>query len=224
MRFLVVGGTGLISTAIARQLLATGAEVYHCNRGWASQRVDGATLSIVGYRTDFPQFESQIAALPEFHCVIDLICHQPAEEKNAIHSFPGRTRCFLFCSTVDVYNKPAARYPITRTAPRHGSNEYGRKKIGCDDLFLAAHARGDLNLTIIRAFRYTIPWAEGVCRTIARLDQYGTIERAEEDPTDDRMLAAWSHLAEQMLCEARDGSLGGAPTDLQTWMGCVQKK
>jgi nucleoside-diphosphate-sugar epimerase len=50
-------------------------------------------------------------------------------------------------------------------------------------------------------FRYTIPWVEGVRRTVAWLDERGKIENSDDDPFDDRVIAAWERLGAAMASE-----------------------
>ena len=47
-------------------------------------------------------------------------------------------------------------------------------------------------------FAYTIPWVEGVRRTVAWLDARGKIENSDDDPFDDRVIAAWEKLGASM--------------------------
>ena len=47
-------------------------------------------------------------------------------------------------------------------------------------------------------FQQTIPWVEGVRRTVGWLDERGKIENSDDDPLDDRIIAAWQKLTEQM--------------------------
>ena len=57
----------------------------------------------------------------------------------------------IFTSTVDVYNKPASRYPYTEDEPRDKAlGSYGQNKVKCEDVFSTAHERGDFAVTIIR--------------------------------------------------------------------------
>lgn len=150
MKILILGGTGLISTAITRELLQQGADVTLFNRGQTEDRTPDGAKSIHGDRNDFPAFEQQMAEAGQFDCVLDMICFRPDQAESAIRAFKGRTGHFIFCSTVDVYAKPAQRYPLLENAPRRGNNDYGRNKIVCEDLFMAAHNRGDFPVTIIR--------------------------------------------------------------------------
>jgi nucleoside-diphosphate-sugar epimerase len=150
MRVLIVGGTGLISTAISREFLANGIDLTLFNRGLREVRIPAGATVVNGDRNEVAAFEQQIAALGTFDCVIDMVCFTPAQAEASINAFRGRTQQFIFCSTVDVYNKPANRYPITEAEPRIGGNGYGRNKILCEDIFLQAHTRGDFATTIIR--------------------------------------------------------------------------
>ena len=150
MKVLIVGGTGLISTAISREMLGRSIDLTLFNRGRSEARLpDGATV-IVGDRAETDVFERQMQQLGPFDCVIDMICFTPAQAESTIRAFRGRTEQMIFCSTVDVYRKPAGRYPITEDEPRVGGNGYGRNKIVCEDLFMAADSRGDFRATVIR--------------------------------------------------------------------------
>ncbi len=151
MKVLIIGGSGLISTAITRQLLARGDAVTLYNRGRTPLRVESAVQTIHGDRTDFAALEAQMAA-GSYDCVIDMVCYRPAEAESAVRAFVGRTDHYIFCSTVDVYTKPAASYPIREDAERKPDLAFGYAydKAACEDVLLAAHARGDLPVTLIR--------------------------------------------------------------------------
>jgi nucleoside-diphosphate-sugar epimerase len=150
VKILIVGGTGLISTAITRQLVAAGDQVTLYNRGRTPPRVPDRVTRIPGDRTDYPRFEAQVADAGPFDAVIDMVCYRPADAESAVRAFRGRTQRFLFCSTVDVYEKPPARYPVREDAPRGGLTQYGRDKARCEAIFEEAHARGDLPGAILR--------------------------------------------------------------------------
>ena len=150
MRILLIGGSGLISTPITRFLLERGDDVILYNRGQTPLRAEGALQQVTGDRNDFAAFEAQIAALGHFDCVIDMVCFTPAQAESVVRACAGRTTQFIFCSTVDVYSRPAPRYPYREDAPREAISDYGRNKVACEDVFLAAHARGDFAATIIR--------------------------------------------------------------------------
>lgn len=159
MKILIIGGTGLISTAITRQLLERGDEVTHFNRGRSPVRFSGSVRTITGDRTDYPRFEQQMQAIGAVDAVIDMIGYEAEDAASALRAFRGRTTHYIFCSTIDVYAKPASRYPVREDEPRLPITSYGMKKVLCEDLVLAAHRSGDLATSVLRP---TYTYGEGV--------------------------------------------------------------
>lgn len=152
MKVLIVGGTGLISTGITRQLVARGDEVTLYTRGQREADIPEGIERISGDRNEFSWFEVQMAEAGPWDCVIDMVCFRPEQAESAIRAFRGRTAQYVFCSTVDIYTKPAARYPVREDAERVPSSSfpYAYDKAKCERLFEEAHARGDFALTMIR--------------------------------------------------------------------------
>jgi nucleoside-diphosphate-sugar epimerase len=152
MRILIIGGTGIISTGITRLLIERGDDTVLYNRGLSPSLVEGNYTTIIGDRKDFVSFENQMQEAGFFDCVIDMVCYLPEEAESAIRAFKGRTGQYIFCSTVDVYTKPAAAYPITESAQKLPSEKfpYAYNKALCEELLFAAHQRGDLVVTSIR--------------------------------------------------------------------------
>ena len=162
MNVLVIGGTGLISTGITRQLVARGDDVTLYNRGQREADIPEVTR-ITGDRTDYRAFEAQMAEAGPFDAVIDMICFRPEETESAVRAFRGRTAQYVFCSTVDVYTKPAGAYPVREDAERQPSPSfpYAYDKARCERLLEQAHTRGDFALTMIRP-----AWTYGESGTI----------------------------------------------------------
>ena len=157
MKILILGGTGLISTQITQQLLARGDEVWHYNRGQRTTGFGGVVFNgpihtIVGDRKDAPRFEAQMAELPVFDCVIDMIGFTPEDVESDVRAFTRRCNHFIFCSTVDVYAhpQPQAALPYREDAPQLGRNAYAANKVECEQVLHHVHRRGDLNVTIMR--------------------------------------------------------------------------
>ncbi len=157
MNVLIVGGTGLISTAITRSLQAQGVAVTHYNRGQAVSQLQDAPATILGDRKNFAAFEAQMAAAGPFDAVIDMVCFTAEEAESAVRAFRGRTPHLIFCSTVDVYAKGVNPLPIREDAARSAlpSFPYAFQKVKCEQIFEEAGGRGDFELTIIRpAYTY----------------------------------------------------------------------
>jgi nucleoside-diphosphate-sugar epimerase len=152
MKVLIIGGTGNISSAITRTLIERGEQVTLFNRGQTQVKIPGRYEVIVGDRYDHAEFEAQMAEAGLFDCAIDMIGYDPEDIESAIRALGGRVRQFIFCSTVDVYTKPARQYPITVNAERAPLRAfpYAYKKAICENTLLQAQDRGDFALTIIR--------------------------------------------------------------------------
>lgn len=152
MKTLIIGGSGLISTGITSQLLARGDEVWWYNRGRSTSDLVRQVRLIQGDRTDAPRFEAQVAEAGPWDCVIDMICYRPEEAASAVRGLSGRTAHYIFCSTVDVYTKPAAQYPIVESCERvpRPSFDYAYQKAACERVLWEAHEGGRLQVTAIR--------------------------------------------------------------------------
>ncbi|MBA3946062.1 MAG: NAD-dependent epimerase/dehydratase family protein [Herpetosiphonaceae bacterium] len=156
MKILIIGGTGLISTPLTRFLLERGDDVTHFNRGQQQLYTTPVDVNVIqGDRTDYPAFEQQMAAAGHFDCVIDMIGYVPRDAESAVRAFRGRTEHFIFCSTVDVYRKPASHYPVTEAEGYGGLNAYSSNKVVCEQILRVAYEHEAFPLTIIRpAYTY----------------------------------------------------------------------
>ena len=153
MKVLLIGGTGLISTAITQFLLERGDAVTHYNRGKRRPVPEGVT-QIVGDRTDYPRFEAQMAEAGTFDCVMDMVCYQPEDADSLLRACVGRTAHLIVCSTVDVHAKPAFRYPIREDEPFGPPPwDYAQKKAVIETTLQQARER--IPITVLRpAYTY----------------------------------------------------------------------
>jgi nucleoside-diphosphate-sugar epimerase len=156
MRILIIGGTGLISTYITHILVERGQdEVVLYNRGKSSYPTPSGVKTISGDRTDAVAFEAQMQGLGKFDVVMDMVGYQPADGASVVRAFAGQVGQFIFCSTVDVYLKPASRLPYTEAEGYGGLNDYASNKVVLEKTLFSAHQRGDFALTVIRpAYTY----------------------------------------------------------------------
>lgn len=155
MKVLIIGGTGLISQSITRDLLVRGDEVTLYNRGQSFRPTPPGVTTVHGDRTQHATFAAQMHNLGHFDCVMDMVGYAPEDGSSVVRTFRGRVGHFIFCSTVDVYLKPATRYPYTETEEYGGLNAYSSNKVLIEKTLLAAHHPTDFPLTIIRpAYTY----------------------------------------------------------------------
>jgi nucleoside-diphosphate-sugar epimerase len=150
VRILVIGGTGLIGSAIVRQLVDGGNDVTACSRDRSGGSLPPSVHRLVVDRRDLPAFESLMAGSGAWDAVIDTACYLPEEAESAVRAFAGRTARYILASTVDVYRRPASHYPYREDEPVEGISDYARNKVACEGIVLVAHREGRLPVTIVR--------------------------------------------------------------------------
>jgi len=151
MDVLFIGGSGLISTSIARQLIEAGGHTITLyNRGKSEVRLPQGSYEVIhGDRKDYAAFEATFAD-KHYDVVVDMVAFHPDDTASAIRAFAGRCGQFIHCSTVCVYSGPPITIPTPETEPYHSIGQYGKNKAACEELLLKAHAEQNFPVTIMR--------------------------------------------------------------------------
>jgi len=149
MKVLLIGGTGLISTAIVDQLAARGDEVTVFNRGVTPWRIPKAVRVIHGDRWKAPEFEKEMAK-HSFDAVIDMVAFAPENADSLLRAFTGRVQHLVVCSTVCVYGGPLTKLPATDDEPHRPAGDYGKNKSKIESTLLSANGKGGLYTTVLR--------------------------------------------------------------------------
>ena len=150
-RLLVIGGTGVISSAVTRLAVERGLDVTVLNRGSSATRPlpEGAEL----VRADVRDPASVRAALGsrEFDSVVDWVAFTPEHVQADVDLFAGRTGQYVFISSASAYQTPPERLPVTESTPlRNPFWQYSRDKIACEDLLVRAYRDSGFPATVIR--------------------------------------------------------------------------
>ncbi len=149
MRVLFIGGSGFISTAVSRQAIAKGFELYLLNRGLRPAHLPGSH----SLTADIHKPEDVHAALQdvEFDVVVDWIAYLPDDIERDLALFRNRVKQFVFISSASAYQKPPAHYLITESTPLHNPYwEYSRNKIACEERLMQAYRDEGFPMTIVR--------------------------------------------------------------------------
>src|SRR5512139_3131121 len=104
MKVLFIGGTGIISTAVSRQAVALGIELFHLNRGQRETDLTG----IQQLTADIHQPADVRLALRglTFDVVVDWIAYTVQDIERDLALFQGRVGQFVFISSASAYQKP----------------------------------------------------------------------------------------------------------------------
>lgn len=149
MDVLVIGGTGLISTAIVQQLLDRGDRVTVFNRGTTLVRFRGEVEKLSGNRWENGSLEGAVAGR-KWDAVIDMTAFAPQNGTQLVDTFWGKASQVVLCSTACVYGGPAAELPIKETTPRQPFGMYGVNKAAIEKILLDNSGRDGTHATVVR--------------------------------------------------------------------------
>ena len=149
MKILFIGGTGFISTAVSRQIVSKGHQLYLLNRGLRSVEIPGT----YNLRADIGNIQGVKTVLKDmnFDVVVDWIAYTPEDIERDLELFTGRCNQFVFISSATVYQKPPANYLITESTPLSNPYwQYSRDKIACEERLAQAYKKKGFPITIVR--------------------------------------------------------------------------
>jgi nucleoside-diphosphate-sugar epimerase len=156
MKALFIGGTGTISTAISRQLLAEGWDLYLLNRGNRNSTLTGGN----GKAGSLTEIHCDIANEAEaaqklrglsFDVVADFIAFNVDQLERDYRLFKDTARQFIFISSASAYQKPLSSYLITESTPLSNPLwDYSRNKIAGEEYLLKRYREAGFPITIVR--------------------------------------------------------------------------
>lgn len=161
MNLFVLGGTGFISGALVRRLLADGHRVTTFTRGRSAPAARHERLTEThGDRRRRADLERAAADGP-YDAVFDMIAYVPDESALAADVFAGRAARFIHCSTISVYMvSDAVRCPIGEDQDRLPArdawprspfgHQYGLDKRRCEEVLWARHDAEAFPVTMLR--------------------------------------------------------------------------
>ncbi|MET4062001.1 nucleoside-diphosphate-sugar epimerase [Arthrobacter sp. UYP6] len=151
MDILLIGGTGVISSAVAEQAAGLGHRVTLLNRGASTVRPVPAGAEVLHADIRDAQAASAVLRGREFDAVADFISFVPDQLAASMQLFRGRMGQYVFISSASAYQKPPARLPIVESTPlRNPFWQYSRDKIACEDLLTAAYRDEGFPGTVVR--------------------------------------------------------------------------
>jgi nucleoside-diphosphate-sugar epimerase len=151
VKVLFIGGTGIISSACSRRVVATGAELTILNRGTTTTREvpDGAEVVAADIRD--PASVRAALGTRAFDVVADFVAFTPQHVQTDLDLFRGNVAQYVFISSASAYQTPPARLPIVESTPlRNPYWQYSRDKIACEELLVAAYRSDGFPATIVR--------------------------------------------------------------------------
>jgi len=174
LKILLIGGTGLISTAVSKTIVARGDELYLLNRGTQNHLAPKEAKLIIGdYRKD--DLKALFKGM-NFDVVVNYIAFTEEDVKRDVEVFAGLTAQYVFISSASAYQKPVRDFPITENTPLENKYwEYSNNKIKCERYLRSIDIQG-FNVTIVRP-SHTYDATKLIAVLKDHANQYGIIDR-----------------------------------------------
>jgi nucleoside-diphosphate-sugar epimerase len=171
---LFIGGTGIISSACARQLALRGDSLTLMCRGQTERPVPPGVEILRGNVRD-PVWVNHALEGRTFDVVVDWVAYTPAHVEHDVALFSGRAGQYVFISSASAYQTPPASLPVTESTPLSNPYwAYSRDKIACEELLLRAHRERGFVVTIVR------PSHTYDCRTLPFHGGYAVVARMRQ--------------------------------------------
>jgi len=147
MNILIIGGTGNISSEVAKDLKRRGDQVTLLTRG--TTPVPEGFAHIQANRYDRGEFGRALDG-QEAEIVVNFLGFSPEECRLDHDVFAGKIRQYIFISSTTVYRKPHEVIPLTEESPLGNPfSEYAQRKLECEQYLRSAEGE-DFRVTIVR--------------------------------------------------------------------------
>ena len=152
MKILLVGGTGVLSTDVAKLAIEKGYEVTVLNRGKSPDRIAKGLRHI---EADIRNADDTKRALGEktFDVVVDFLSFNPDQLSQTFSSLNGRCGQYIFISSATVYKGTARGEVKTEESPIFNDGwAYPLDKSHCERLLKEVCANRAVDFTIVRPY------------------------------------------------------------------------
>jgi nucleoside-diphosphate-sugar epimerase len=155
MKVLIIGGTGVLSRAIATVCVEQGHEVTIITNGLGTlPEPIGIKQHLIVDRDNNVSFISAIQnnQTKSWDLVVDAICYHPSQAKSCLEALQNKSQHIIVISTAVLYT-PNATMPISESAPLCEDlslGKYVRDKIAMEKVWLEAWKSKHYPITILR--------------------------------------------------------------------------
>ena len=150
-KLLIVGGTGVISTAVVERAVKQGLDVTCINRGRTkTQSLPKGVRNIIADYRDKELIESKLKGLL-FDAVIGVLCYREEDIDYSVNLFKDKCDQYIFFSSCAVYNKGKGDYACTEDSELINPVwSYSVNKVKCEKKLIALAEKYNFKYTIVR--------------------------------------------------------------------------
>lgn len=149
MEILMIGGTGVLSTAVAQEALKQGMHVVMINRGNRKNRIPQGVELIIADKNDKKTIAVQLGCR-KFDAVIDYLCFTDEETAESFNFYSHYTPQYFFISSAEVYNKALGGICDEEAPKVLASWDYSLNKWKSEEHLRQLSAQRGIAYTIIR--------------------------------------------------------------------------
>ncbi len=160
MKILFLGGNGNISWHCVNEALKKNHEVWELNREKTLNTRRNIQPEVHKLKCDIHDIKKMKQLLDGFcfDIVIDFICFNESDAKEAVDIFMKHTKCFIFISSDSVYKRSGKNLPFKENCEKYAPynvDMYVGGKIMAEQVFSEAYKNDNFPITIIRpAYTY----------------------------------------------------------------------
>lgn len=149
MTILLIGGTGVLSSAVAAEALKQGMEVTMINRGSRPDLIPSGVKWVKADKADY-DFIRESVSDTLFDAVIDFLCYTEKEVDESYHFYSPFTKQYFFISSCAVFNACVTDV-LNEDAPKVLPGwAYSRYKWEAEQRLIASAAQAGAKYTIVR--------------------------------------------------------------------------
>lgn len=150
MNVLIIGGTGVLSSAVTNEALRQGFKVTMINRGNRSNLIPDSVEFLKSDKNDSEKIRHLLGER-RFDAVIDFLCYSRQQLEYSFNLFCNRARQFIFISSCAVYDPTRCTSYHDEDAPKRNAVwKYSIEKSDCEDYLREVAGAYGINYTIIR--------------------------------------------------------------------------
>lgn len=176
MKVLILGGTGVISREIVRQLLVAGHQVTVFNRGSQSLPSAAGVEKLVGDRQQRAEFEAAMRRTG-YDVVIDMICFTADDARSTLNAFSGNAGQIIVTSSIAAYKRPYRSVPTVESSEVPWDDPvfpYALQKAEMEQVLWTAICEDRQPITIVRP---SLTYGPGAANVGVLRQNYGIVDR-----------------------------------------------
>ena len=150
MNVLIVGGTGVISTAVVNEAVKRDIQVTCINRGNNHGVLPNPNVETLHFDIRDRKLARCMLENRYFDVIVDFICFTAEHVRNSLDLFCDKCKQYVFISTDSVYSLQKSGYYNENTPQPNPEWAYSYRKSECENIVKDFCKKNNINYTIVR--------------------------------------------------------------------------